>query len=118
LLLLGLPESSSFSADTQPALKHECHSKTAVMLKECSPKASKHLKSFSSGFTELHAKLDEGTLLEFAIHCRQNETRSRKSTRVKAVHVQSEVSCGRLMKKACGSVTLASPHLSPRQLQQ
>jgi hypothetical protein len=40
LLLLGHPEHSSTSNDTQPALKHECHSKTAVQLKECSPNAS------------------------------------------------------------------------------
>jgi hypothetical protein len=40
LLVLGRPERLSSSADTQPALTHECHSKTAVPLKECSPKAS------------------------------------------------------------------------------
>jgi hypothetical protein len=40
LLLLGRPERSSSSSDTHPAYKHECHSKTAVLLKECSPKAS------------------------------------------------------------------------------
>jgi hypothetical protein len=84
-------------------LKRECHSKTAARLKECSPKASrsisrvsvadlpsfltKHFKSFGSGFTELHAKLDADTLLDFAIRRRQNETRSRKSTRVKTMLV-------------------------------
>jgi hypothetical protein len=40
LLVLCCPELSSSSTDTQLALKHECHSKTAVGLKECSPKAS------------------------------------------------------------------------------
>jgi hypothetical protein len=40
LLVFGHPESLSSSTDTQPALKRECHSKTAVWLKECSPKAS------------------------------------------------------------------------------
>jgi hypothetical protein len=40
LLVLGGPERSSSSTDTQPALKRKCHSKTAVQLKECSPKAS------------------------------------------------------------------------------
>jgi hypothetical protein len=44
LLMLGSPERSSSSADTQLALKRECHSETAVQLKECSPKAS---RSFS-----------------------------------------------------------------------
>jgi hypothetical protein len=40
LLVLGHPELSSSSTDTRPALKRECHSKTAVRLKEYSPKAS------------------------------------------------------------------------------
>jgi hypothetical protein len=34
----------------------------------------KHLKGFGNGFTELHAKLDVDTLLDFAISCRQNKT--------------------------------------------
>jgi hypothetical protein len=42
-----------------------------------------HLNSFGSGFTELHAKLDADTLLDFAIYRRQNEARSVKSTRVR-----------------------------------
>jgi hypothetical protein len=57
----------------------------------------KHIKGFGSGFTKLHAKLDADTLLDFAIHCRQNETRSRKSTCVKTMRVHSIVSRGRLM---------------------
>jgi hypothetical protein len=59
----------------------------------------KHFQGFGSGFTELHAKLDADTLLDFANHRRQNETRSRKSTRVKTmrVHSSSAVSRGRLM---------------------
>jgi hypothetical protein len=40
LLVLGCPEHLSSSTDTQPALKHECHSKTTVWLKEGSSKAS------------------------------------------------------------------------------
>jgi hypothetical protein len=36
----------------------------------------KHFKGFESGFTELHAKLDAETLLDFAIHCSQRETQS------------------------------------------
>jgi hypothetical protein len=59
----------------------------------------KHFKGFGTGFTELHSKLDADMLLDFAIHRRQNETRSRKSTRVKTirVHSASAVSRGRLM---------------------
>jgi hypothetical protein len=34
------PKHSSSSTDTQLALEHECHSKTTVRLKECSPKAA------------------------------------------------------------------------------
>jgi hypothetical protein len=40
LLVLGQPEHLSSSADTQPTLKRECHSETAVRIKECSPKAT------------------------------------------------------------------------------
>jgi hypothetical protein len=72
LLLLGYPECSSSSTDTQLALKREYHLKTAVYLKECSPKASKHLKGMGSRFTKLHAKLDADTLFNFTIHLRQN----------------------------------------------
>jgi hypothetical protein len=38
LLVLGRPKCLLSSTDTRPALKHECHSKTTVRLKECSPK--------------------------------------------------------------------------------
>jgi hypothetical protein len=41
LLVLGHSEHSSSSTGNQLALKCECHSKTAVWLKECSPKASR-----------------------------------------------------------------------------
>jgi hypothetical protein len=64
LLVLGRPERSSSSTETQPALKHECHSKTTLRLKECSPKASRSISH----------KLDADTLLDFAIHHGQNET--------------------------------------------
>jgi hypothetical protein len=58
---------------------------------------TKHFKVFGGGFTELHTKLDADTLLNFAIHRRQDETQNQKSTRVKTMHVHSMVSCGRLM---------------------
>jgi hypothetical protein len=61
----------------------------------------KHFKGFRSGFTELHAKLDADTLLDFAIHRSQRETRSRKSNHVKTMLVHREVSRGRLMQWAC-----------------
>ncbi|PNF41341.1 hypothetical protein B7P43_G16619 [Cryptotermes secundus] len=47
---------------------------------------TKHFKGFGSGFTELHTKLYADTLLNFAIHFRQNKARSQKRTRVKTVH--------------------------------
>jgi hypothetical protein len=56
LLVLGRPERSSFSTDTLPALELECHSKTAVRHKECSPKASRSISGVSIanllGFTQ------------------------------------------------------------------
>jgi hypothetical protein len=45
LLVLGYPGPLSSSTGTRPALKHECQSKTAVRLKECSPKASQSISS-------------------------------------------------------------------------
>jgi hypothetical protein len=47
MLVLEVPERLSSSIDTQPALKRECHLKTAVWLKECSPKASQSISRVS-----------------------------------------------------------------------
>jgi hypothetical protein len=47
-LVLGRPERLSSSTDTRPDLKRECHSKTAVRLKECSPKASRSISMVSA----------------------------------------------------------------------
>jgi hypothetical protein len=66
-------------------------------LKMFSKSLMKHFKDSGSRFTELHTKLDADTLLNFAIHCRQNETRIQKSTRVKTMHVDSAKSRGRMM---------------------
>jgi hypothetical protein len=44
LLVTGRPEHSSSSTEARQALKLECHPKTDVRLKECTPKAS---RSFS-----------------------------------------------------------------------
>jgi hypothetical protein len=58
LPVLGHPECSSSSTDTRLALKHVCHSKTAVQLKEMFSKSlTKHFKGFGSGFTKLQANL-------------------------------------------------------------
>jgi hypothetical protein len=46
LLVLGRPERPSFTTDTRPAFKHECHSKTLVRLKEYSPKALRSISRF------------------------------------------------------------------------
>jgi hypothetical protein len=67
---------------------------------------TKHFMGFGSGFTELHAKLDAGTLLDFADKTKQ--TRSRKRARVKTLRVHSAVSRGRLMQQVCRGVTWAS----------
>jgi hypothetical protein len=52
---------------------------------------AKHFKGFSGRFTELQAKLEADTLLDFAIIRRQNETQSQESTRVKTMLVHSAV---------------------------
>jgi hypothetical protein len=39
----------------------------------------KHFKGFSSRFTELHAKLDADTLLDFAIQSTQNKPEVEKA---------------------------------------
>jgi hypothetical protein len=43
-------------------------------LKNILQKPHEIFQGFSSTFTELHTKLDADTLLDFAIHHRQNET--------------------------------------------
>jgi hypothetical protein len=83
LLVLGYPELSSSSTDTRAALKCECYSQTTIQLKNVPKSPKRHFKCSSRGYTKLYEKLDADMLLDFAIHCRQNKTRSRKSTRVK-----------------------------------
>jgi hypothetical protein len=58
---------------------------------------TKHFKGVGSEFAEVHTKLDADMLLDFAIHRSQREAQSRKSTRVKTMHVHSAVSHSRLM---------------------
>jgi hypothetical protein len=53
----------------------------------------KHFKGFGSRFTELHTKLDAGTLFDFA----KMKHGSRKNTHVKTMHIHSVVSHGGLM---------------------
>jgi hypothetical protein len=73
LLELSGPKRSSPSTDTQLASKHECQSKTAIQPKKMFSKIlTKHFKAFGSEFTELHEKLDAGTLPDFGINRRQN----------------------------------------------
>jgi hypothetical protein len=65
LLVLGHPDRSSSSIDTQSALKHEYHPKTAVRLKEYSPKASRSisrvsvadLPSFTQNLMQTHCSI-------------------------------------------------------------
>jgi hypothetical protein len=47
LWVLGRPERLSSSTDTRPALKHECHSESAIRLKEYSPEASRSISTVS-----------------------------------------------------------------------
>jgi hypothetical protein len=55
-----------------------------------------YFKGFGSGFTDLQANPDAGMLLGSAVYRKRNETRSRRSTRVKT-RVHSAVSSVRLM---------------------
>jgi hypothetical protein len=66
-------------------------------LKNVLQKHHKAFQGFGSRFTELHAKLDADTLLDFSIHRRHNRTQSQKSTHVKTMRVHSMVSHCRLM---------------------
>jgi hypothetical protein len=93
LLVLGSPEHSSSSTDTQPTLKHECHSKIAVRLKKRSPKASQCISWV------LVADLVSFTqnLMQTCCSILLSITDKSKSIRVKTMHVHSTVSCGRLM---------------------
>jgi hypothetical protein len=43
-------------------------------LKNAPQKPHRALKVFGNRFAVLHTKLDADTLLDFAIHCRQNRT--------------------------------------------
>jgi hypothetical protein len=109
LLVLGLPERSSSSADTRPALKHEHHSKTAVQLKECYPKATRSISRVSvADLPSFMQNLMQTHCLILPSIAERMKHGSRKSTCVKTMHVHSMMSHGSLMLKACGSVALAS----------
>jgi hypothetical protein len=60
------------------------------------------LLSFTQNLMQTHC-------CHFATHRAQSETWSQKSTSVKTICVHRVASCGRLMQKYWGSVTLASP---------
>jgi hypothetical protein len=93
LLVLGRPEYSSSSAYTQPASKHECHSKTAVWLKECLPKASRSISRV------LIADLPSFTQNLLQTHCSiLSSVADRKSTPVKIMHDHNAMPHGRLMR--------------------
>jgi hypothetical protein len=57
----------------------------------------KHFKGFGSGFTELQAKLNADTLLDFAIHHRQKRNTKSKKHSCKNNASSQQVSRGRLM---------------------
>jgi hypothetical protein len=83
----GRPERSSSSADTQPALKHKCHSKTAVQLKE----------GFRQQFYQASRKTARRHIAQFCHPSEIKRNMKSKSTLVKTVCVHSAVSRGRLM---------------------
>jgi hypothetical protein len=79
LLVLGRPEHSLFSADIWLAMKCESFINHCQAYRMFSKSLMKYLKGCSIGFTELHAKFDADTLLNFAIHRRQEKTWSQKA---------------------------------------
>jgi hypothetical protein len=68
--------------------------KNNCQLNDCFPQALRNFKGFSREFTEFHAKLDAETLLDFAIHCRQEKKRFPTAT-VQKMCLHSTVSGGR-----------------------
>jgi hypothetical protein len=66
-------------------------------LKNVLPKPQEAFQGVCSRFTDLHAKLNADTVLDFAIHQRENKTQSQKNTFVKTMRVHSTVSHGGLM---------------------
>jgi hypothetical protein len=64
----------SYPTKNRPALKRECHSETALGLKERYPKLEKHFIGLVFGCTELHARLYGDKLIDVAIHRSQIET--------------------------------------------
>jgi hypothetical protein len=98
LLVPGRPERSSTSTDTLPTLKHECHSKTAALLKECSPKASRSISRVSvadlPSFMQNLMQTRCSILLSIADKTKHE---AKKSTHVKTMLVHSVVSRGRVM---------------------
>jgi hypothetical protein len=108
LLVPGGPECSHLQLTLDRPWNVNVTQKLLSAYRMLSKSLVKHLKGFSSEFTGFHTKLDTDTLLDFAIHHRQNETQSQK-TRVKTMRVHSMVSHGRLMQCAFRSVTFASP---------
>jgi hypothetical protein len=120
LLVLGHPEHLSSSTDTRPALKHECHSKTAIWLKEYSPKASQSISRVSvadlPSFTQnlmqtrcsIFPSIADKTRHEAEKHSSKNKTCSQHSVTWKTGAIG-------LQKRDLG---LPSHLLSLRQLQQ
>jgi hypothetical protein len=56
-----------------------CHSKQLSGLNNVLQRLTKQFKGFGSGFIELHAKLDEYTLLASAIYRRQTKHEAQKA---------------------------------------
>jgi hypothetical protein len=91
------PELSS-STDTLPAMKRECHSKTALRLKECSPKASRSISRVSvADLPSFTQNLVQTRCSIFPPIAERRNTKSKKNTRTETMRVHSAVSYGGLM---------------------
>jgi hypothetical protein len=92
-------------------------SKTAVQLKECSPKASESISKVSVADLLSFMQNLMQTLLDIAVHCSHRETRRKKCTLVKTMCSQHSVTwqTDAIGLQKC-DLGLPSYILSPRQL--
>jgi hypothetical protein len=92
------PSSSDKPIDLEMSMPLKNHYLTE---RNFSKSLKKQFKGFGSRFTGLHIKCYTDKLLDYAIHCRQNETESKKNACLETMHVDRVVSYCRLMQQAC-----------------
>ena len=68
LLVASFPECASLSTDSQPSLKHLCHTFICAALLASSPSLLNHPNNFCGGMFKLNAKFDADSLLYSLSH--------------------------------------------------